>query len=129
MVIGLDARMNDEAGEFAGLTQEEANERIVARLESGPARVKGEPYRHAVATCDRCGSRIEPLVSLQWWCDMERAREAAIDVVGDGARPLPPDASKKVYLDWMESDSRPGASRGSSGGATGFRRGIARTGT
>src|SRR4029453_18915422 len=32
-VIGLDARMNDEAGEFAGLSQEEATERIVSRLE------------------------------------------------------------------------------------------------
>ena len=90
MVIGLDARMNDEAGEFAGLTQAEANEQIVARLESEGLLESKEPYRHAVATCDRCGSRIEPLVSLQWWCDMSELAKPAIDVVGDGRVALLP---------------------------------------
>src|SRR2546423_276398 len=49
MVIGLDARMNDEAGQFAGLTQQEANERIVARLEEDGLLEAKEHYRHAVA--------------------------------------------------------------------------------
>ena len=97
MVIGLDARMNDEAGEFAGLTQEEANERIVARLESEGLLESKEPYRHAVATCDRCGSRIEPLVSLQWWCDMSELAKPAIDVVGDGRVRFFPERYKKIY--------------------------------
>src|SRR5207244_7230034 len=69
-VIGFDARMNEEAGEFAGLTQEEAEARIVARLEQEGLLESKEPYRHAVAYCDRSGDRIELLVSLQWWCDM-----------------------------------------------------------
>jgi valyl-tRNA synthetase len=41
-VIGLDGRMNEQAGEFAGLTQEEANERIVARLEADGLLEKSE---------------------------------------------------------------------------------------
>src|ERR671931_733008 len=50
-VIGFDARMNDEAGEYAGLTQADANERIVERLEREGLLVSAEPYRHAVGTC------------------------------------------------------------------------------
>ena len=103
MVIGYDAKMSEEAGEFAGLTQEEANEQIVARLESEGLLEAKEPYRHAVATCDRCGSRIEPLVSLQWWCDMGELAKPAIEVVRDGRVRFFPDRYTKVYLDWMEA--------------------------
>jgi valyl-tRNA synthetase len=102
-VIGLDARMNDEAGEFAGLTQEEADERIVARLEEEGLLESKEPYRHAVAYCDRSGDRIEPLVSLQWWCDMTELARPAIDAVRDGRVRFRPDRYTKVYLDWMEA--------------------------
>jgi valyl-tRNA synthetase len=102
-VIGLDARMNDEAGEFAGLTQEEANERIVARLEAEGVLESKEPYRHAVAYCDRSGDRIEPLVSLQWWCDMTELARPAIEAVREGRVRFRPDRYTKVYLDWMEA--------------------------
>jgi valyl-tRNA synthetase len=102
-VIGLDARMNDEAGEFAGLTQTEANERIVARLESEGLLESKEPYRHAVARCDRSGDRIEPLVSLQWWCDMTELAAPAIAAVRDGRVRFRPERYTKVYLDWMEA--------------------------
>jgi valyl-tRNA synthetase len=102
-VIGFDARMNEEAGEFAGLTQEEANERIVGRLEQEGLLESKEPYRHAVARCDRCGERIEPLVSLQWWCDMTELARPAIEVVRDGRVRFRPERYTKVYLDWMEA--------------------------
>jgi valyl-tRNA synthetase len=102
-VIGFDARMNEDAGEFAGLTQEEANERVVARLEQEGLLESKEPYTHAVARCDRCGERIEPLVSLQWWCDMTELARAAIDVVRDGRVRFRPERYTKVYLDWMEA--------------------------
>jgi valyl-tRNA synthetase len=102
-VIGFDARMNDEAGEFAGLSQEEANERIVAQLERDGLLESAELYRHAVAYCDRSGDRIEPLVSLQWWCDMAELAKPAIGVVRDGRVRFRPERYTKVYLDWMEA--------------------------
>jgi len=102
-VIGFDARMNDDAGEFAGLTQEDATERIVARLEQEGLLESKEPYRHGVAHCDRCGERIEPLVSLQWWCDMSELARPAIEVVRDGRVRFRPERYGKVYLDWMEA--------------------------
>jgi valyl-tRNA synthetase len=102
-VIGLDARMSKEAGEFAGLTQEEANERIVARLEAEALLETREPFRHAVGFCDRSGDRIEPLITLQWWCEMGRLARPAIEVVRDGRVRFRPDRYTKVYLDWMEN--------------------------
>jgi valyl-tRNA synthetase len=102
-VIGFDARMNDDAGEFAGLSQAEADELIVNRLREEGLLEKQEPYRHAVGFCNRCGTRIEPLVSLQWWCDMTELARPAIDVVREGRVRFRPRRYTDVYLNWMEN--------------------------
>ena len=71
MAVGWDGLMSDAAGDLAGLTQEEAGARVIAWVEERGNVEKREPYRHAVGTCERCHSRIEPLISLQWWCAMK----------------------------------------------------------
>ncbi len=49
-----------------------------------------EPYRHTIAVCERCESRIEPLISLQWWCRMDELGAPAIEALRTRTRPLPP---------------------------------------
>src|SRR5919202_816846 len=80
-----------------------AGERVVARLEEEGLLESKEPYRHAVAYCDRSGDRIEPLVSLQWWCSMTELAKPAIAAVREGRVRFRPDRYTKVYLDWMEN--------------------------
>ena len=77
-VIGLDGRMSDDAGDLAGRTQHEADDAVVAWLKEHDRLEKREHYRHAVGTCERCHTRIEPLVSLQWWVAMEEPRKPAL---------------------------------------------------
>jgi valyl-tRNA synthetase len=80
-VIGLDGRMNENAGDLAGKTQQEADEAVIAWLKEHDRLEKREHYRHAVGTCERCHTRIEPLVSLQWWVAMEEPRKPALEAV------------------------------------------------
>ncbi len=77
-VIGLDGRMNEGAGDLVGTTQQEADEAVVAWLKEHDRLEKREHYRHAVGTCERCHTRIEPLVSLQWWVAMDEPRKPAL---------------------------------------------------
>ncbi|HKF13962.1 MAG TPA: valine--tRNA ligase [Gaiellaceae bacterium] len=102
-VIGLDGRMNEQAGEFAGLTQEETETGIVERLREQGLLEKQEPYRHSVGHCDRSGNRIEPLITLQWWCDMEELAAPAIQAVRDGRVRFYSARYTDVYLNWMEN--------------------------
>jgi valyl-tRNA synthetase len=102
-VIGLDGRMNEEAGEYAGLSQAETQDLIVSVLRERDLLEAEEPYRHAVGHCDRCGTRIEPLITLQWWCEMTDLAAPAIDVVRDGRVRFRPDRYTDVYVRWMES--------------------------
>jgi valyl-tRNA synthetase len=82
-VIGPDGRMSEEAGPLAGLSQEEAGERVVEWLRERGRLELRESYRHAVGTCERCHTRIEPLISLQWWCAMEEPRKPALEALRD----------------------------------------------
>src|SRR4249919_2687491 len=77
-VIGPDGRINENAGDLAGKTQQEADEAILAWLKEHDRLEQREHYRHAVGTCERCHTRIEPLVSLQWWVAMEEPRKPAL---------------------------------------------------
>ena len=103
MVIGLDGRMTEEAGEFAGLTQAEADEQIVARLEERGLIEKREPFRHAVGHCNRSGDRIEPLVLLQWWVEMKELVQPAIAALRDGRVRSKPEQQTKVMLSYLEN--------------------------
>ncbi len=101
-VIGPDGRMAEEAGErFAGLTAAEAQEAVVAALrEEGRLRAE-EPYVHSVPFSHRSGARIEPLISLQWFCRMDELAKPAIEVVERDEVRITPSQWKRVYLDWM----------------------------
>jgi valyl-tRNA synthetase len=101
-VIALDGTMSDAAGDLAGLEQDEAERRIVELLRERELLEKREHYRHAVGHCNRCGSRVEPLITLQWWCDMRELAAPAIEAVRSGRVRLAPSRFARVYLDWLE---------------------------
>jgi valyl-tRNA synthetase len=103
MVIGPDGRMSHEAGDLAGLTQEEASARIVAWLEERGQLEAREPYRHAVALCERCESRIEPLISLQWWCSMEELKKPALEALRERRVRYHPEAQHRFAVDSLEN--------------------------
>ncbi|GIK77144.1 MAG: valine--tRNA ligase [Actinomycetes bacterium] len=103
-VIGEDGRLTEEAGAaYAGLTAAEAQQRVVADLRAAGALGGEEPYVHSVPFSHRSGERIEPLISLQWFCRMDELAAPAIEVVRDGRIRFTPERWGRVYLDWMES--------------------------
>ncbi|HEY8107895.1 MAG TPA: valine--tRNA ligase [Gaiellaceae bacterium] len=102
-VIGPDGLMSDAAGELAGLTQEEAGKRVLDWASERGQLEKREHYRHSVGHCERCHSRIEPLVVPQWWLAMEELAAPAIASVKEGRVRFTPERFARVYLDWMEN--------------------------
>ncbi len=104
-VIGEDGLMTEDAGEqFAGMTTEDASEAVVAALREQGLLSGSEPYVHEVPHSHRSGRRIEPLISLQWFCDMEGLAQPAIAAANDGRLRFHPERPwMKVYLDWLEN--------------------------
>jgi valyl-tRNA synthetase len=103
MVIGSDARMNEEAGELAGLTQDEAGERVLAWCRERGTLAKREAHRHTITVCEKCHSRIEPLVSLQWWCKMDELGRAAIEALRERRVQYHPESQHRFALESLET--------------------------
>jgi valyl-tRNA synthetase len=104
-VIGEDGRMEGDLvpERYLGLTTAEAQTAIVAELDDLGLIQRREEYTHTVPHSQRSGSRIEPLISLQWFMRMDELARPAIDVVKRGEIKFHPDGQGKVYLDWMEN--------------------------
>jgi valyl-tRNA synthetase len=100
-VIGFDGLMTAEG--FEGLTEDEAAERVVEWLREHDQLEKRESYRHAVGHCERSGTRIQPLISLQWWCAMDALAAPAIAAIEGGRVRFHPPVHNRVALDWLKA--------------------------
>ena len=100
-VIGPDGRLTAEG--FEGLTQAEVDKRVVAWLGELDQLVKREHYRHAVGTCERCHTRIEPLVSPQWWCEMAELGRPAIDALEARRVRFHPESQHRYAIESLEN--------------------------
>ncbi len=96
-------RMNEEAGQYAGMDRYEARSRIVEDLKELDLLVKVQPHTHNVGTCQRCSTVVEPLISKQWYVKMKPLAEPAIEVVKNGTVRFVPDRFSKIYFNWMEN--------------------------
>jgi valyl-tRNA synthetase len=101
MCIGPDGLLTAEGLE--GLTQQEAEQRILDWSRERGLLEKREHYRHSVALCERCESRIEPLISLQWWCSMEELKKPALEALRGRRVVYHPESQHRFAIDSLES--------------------------
>ena len=102
-VMTDDAKMNENAGKYAGMDRYEARKAVVADLEAQGLLVETEEHTHNVGACYRCSTTVEPRVSKQWFVKMEPLAKPAIDAVKHGDVKLVPERFDKIYYNWMEN--------------------------
>jgi valyl-tRNA synthetase len=100
-VIGEDGHITAAGGDYSGLRPDQARERIVEDLRALDLIRGEEPFTHVVPFSHRSGERIEPLISLQWFCDMSDLAAPAIAAVEEGRVRFTPAKWGDVYLAWM----------------------------
>jgi valyl-tRNA synthetase len=100
-VIDETATMTQAAGRFAGLDRFEARKQVVAELEKLGLLEKTEKYALSLASCDRCKTPVEPLVSTQWFVKMKPLAEPAIRAVEDGRIQFVPSTWISTWNHWM----------------------------
>ncbi|HZW97722.1 MAG: valine--tRNA ligase [Clostridiaceae bacterium] len=102
-VLTEDAYMNEHAGIYEGMTALDARAKIVEDLQEGGYLVKTEKLTHAVGTCYRCATPVEPRISLQWFVKMKDLAKPAIEVVKNEEVKFVPKRFEKTYFNWMEN--------------------------
>ena len=103
-VIGTDARMTAEAGPYAGLERFEARRRVVEDLRAQGLLVGQEPYRVAVARCERCGTVIEPLIMLQWFVKVRPLVEPVLAALRAGELTVVPERFGRLLSQGLENE-------------------------
>ncbi len=84
-----------------GLDRFDARARIIAELERIGALVKIEPHVHQVPHGDRSGVPIEPLLTVQWYCNAGELAKPAIAAVEEGRTRFVPRQWENTFFAWM----------------------------
>lgn len=102
-VMNDDATMNELAGKYAGMDRYECRKALVADLDEAGYLIKVKKHDHAVGTCYRCHTTVEPRLSLQWFVKMDELAKPAVDILKKGELKFVPDKFDKTYLQWLEN--------------------------
>src|SRR5438477_6219330 len=97
------ARMNENAGSYAGLGRSTARERVLEDLRAHGFLVGEKDYTLAIGKCDRCGTVVEPRLSTQWFIKIQPLAERAIEVVEKDYIRFTPTNYRQIYLNWMRN--------------------------
>nr|NGX45240.1 Valine--tRNA ligase [Chlamydiota bacterium] len=98
-----DGKMNENTGEFAGLTMEEGRLAVLQKLKSLDAVVQAIPYNHRVGVSYRSKAVIEPYLSKQWFVKMSQFKEPLIEAVKLGKVKIIPKDWENTYFHWIEN--------------------------
>jgi len=103
-VIGPDGRMTPEAGDkYEGLDRYECRKHVLKDLKKRKLIEKEVAYRHAVGHCYRCKTTTEPLLTAQWYVNVQSMAREAISVVKKGKIKIIPKSWENTYFAWMEN--------------------------
>ncbi|MFH1284622.1 MAG: valine--tRNA ligase [Candidatus Peregrinibacteria bacterium] len=113
-IIDEEGRMKKNCGKYAGMTTMQCRKAIVKDMDKMGLIEKIEDYKHNLSICYRCETPIEPLISKQWFVNVEKPvikdgkkllslKQKSIEVVKDGDIKILPSKFKKTYFHWMEN--------------------------
>src|SRR6266849_4035604 len=102
-IMDQHARMNENAGPYAGLDRYAARKRVLEDLRAQGFLVGEKDYTIAIGKCDRCGTVVEPRLSTQWFIKIQPLAERAIAVVEKDYIRFTPANYRTIYLNWMRN--------------------------
>ena len=103
LIMDEEARLNENAGKYAGLMRDEARKAIVKDFDEGGYLVKIDDHHNAVGHCERCKTVIEPMLSKQWFVAMEELAKPALEAYEKGDLHFVPERFGKIYTHWLEN--------------------------
>jgi len=103
-IMNTDGTINENGGpDYVGMDRFAARDRIVEDLKDQDLLVGVEDYLMSVPVSDRSGAVIEPLISKQWFVEMEPLAEPAIEAVREDEIRFHPERWANEYFRWMEN--------------------------
>ncbi|MFN9710132.1 MAG: class I tRNA ligase family protein, partial [Bacteroidota bacterium] len=102
-ILNEDGTLNEQAQIFVGLDRLDARKKMADLLKEKNYLIKTEDYISEVGYSERTDAVVEPRLSLQWWVDMKKISNPALEVVNNGQIQFHPAKFKNLYRHWMEN--------------------------
>lgn len=102
-ILNDDGTLNEKAVILIGEDRFAARKKIAVMLEEAGALEKVEDYKSQIGFSERTNAFIEPKLSMQWFCKMDKMAKPALDYVLNGDIKLIPEKFTNTYKYWMEN--------------------------
>ena len=103
-ILSLDAKINGEAPEaYRGLDRFEARKRVLADLDTQGLLVSEKKHKLSVPISERTGVVVEPMLTDQWFVQMDGLAKRSLDVVASGEVKFYPEHWTSTYNHWLEN--------------------------
>jgi len=102
-MLDKEGNVTEIGGQYQGQDRFEARQNLWQDMKDAGLTLKEEPYVHQVPRAQRGGEIIEPMVSTQWFVDIQPLADKALAAVEEGEIDIVPERFKKVYYNWMEN--------------------------
>jgi valyl-tRNA synthetase len=102
-VIDTEGTITAEGGEFFGMDRFEAREAVRSSLRELGLVERIDEHPHSVGHCSRCHTVVEPMLSLQWFVEVQPLVGPAIDAIKSGRTRFVPKRWENNYFHWMEN--------------------------
>ena len=103
-ILKPDAHLNDQVpAKYRGLERFAARKQVIADLKAQGLLVSEKPYKLRVPRSGRTGVIVEPMLSDQWFVNMESLARDGLDVVARGEVKFIPEHWTATYNHWLKN--------------------------
>ena len=102
-IMNKDASMNENSGKYKDLDRFECRKKIWDDMDAAGIAIKKEPHKQRVPRSQRGGEIIEPMISSQWFLNVDNMAKKAIEAVRSKETQIIPERFEKVWYNWLEN--------------------------
>ena len=102
-ILNPNGTLNQNAELYVGEDRFEVRKKIAHELHTTGYLIKEEDHINKIGFSERTDAVIEPRLSLQWFCAMEKLSKPALKNVMNNTVQFHPEKFKNTYKHWMEN--------------------------
>ncbi|MHC1739600.1 MAG: valine--tRNA ligase [Anaerolineaceae bacterium] len=102
-ILDQNACINENGGAYAGLDRFVCRKKLWEDMRAQDLVIKEQPYTLNVPRSQRGGEIVEPMISTQWFVQIQPLADKALAAVKEGETRIVPERFTKVYYNWLEN--------------------------
>ncbi len=102
-ILNVDGTLNAEGGPFEGMDRFDARKAVKEKLAALGLERGSKEHVMALPRSQRSGVPVEPMISTQWFVDMDKLAGPAIEAIETGKTNFVPKNWEKTYFSWMRN--------------------------